>query len=198
MKVNRKHFALLLSIWLAAAFLLAFFLRDIVLQLFIQPVLYLLWLLNLVYRAIPQVILWAVLVAILLMYAISLIARNISFRKLFPRKRKPKYGPVHALSRAFQRKSEGIYFKWQVARSLAEIALDLQELRTHDEARNLHFDETDAAPEVRRYLEAGLNTSFSDYPMRGIFQPRCETPFDIEIDRVIDYLESQKMETEHS
>lgn len=195
---NRKRFLLLLlPVWLAAALLLAFFLRDVVAQLVIQPVLYIFWMLNLVYRAIPQVILWAVLLSILLLFAISFIARNVSFRNLFPRKREPKYGPVQGLSIVLQRKSEGIYFKWQVARSLAEIALDLQELRAHDESRELRFDETSVDPEARRYLEAGLNTSFSDYPMPGIFLPRRETPFDIELDRVIDYLESQKMETNH-
>lgn len=198
MTTNRKRFVWLLPVWLAAALLLAFFLRDVVFQLVIQPVLYLFWMLNLFYRAIPQVILWAVLLSILLMFAISFISRNISFGGLLPRKREPKHGPVQGLARTLQHKSQGTYFKWQVARSLSEIALDLQELRAHDETRVLRFDEASADPQVRRYLEAGLNTSFSDYPMSGIFQPRRETPFDIELDRVIDYLESQKMETEHS
>lgn len=198
MTANRKHLAWLLLVWLAAALLLAFFLRDLVFQVVIQPVLYLFWMLNLFYRAIPQVILWAVLLSILLMFAISFISRNLSFGSLLPRKREPKHGPVQGLARILQHKSQGTYFKWQVARLLSEIALDLQELRAHDETRALRFDETFTDPQVRHYLEAGLNTSFSDYPMPGVFQPWRETPFDIELDRVIDYLESQKMETEHS
>lgn len=197
MKIN-PHRSWLLLVWLALALLLAFFLRDFVARLVIQPMLYLFWTLTLLYRAVPQVILWTALLSILLLFAISFIARNVSFRNLFPRKREPVYGPVHGLSRILQRANEGIYFKWQVARSLSEIALDLQELRAHDETRVLRFDDTSVDPEARRYLEAGLNTSFSDYPMPGVFQPRPETPFDIELDQVIDYLESQKMETEHS
>lgn len=186
------------AVWLAAAFLLAFFLRDIILHWVIQPMLYWLWMLNLLYRAIPQAVLWVTLVSILLMFAISLLAQNISFRNRLPRTPERTSGPVQRLSSTLQRKSQGIYFKWQVARSLAEIALHLQELRTHNQARDLQWDASDALPEVRRFLEAGLKTSFSDYPMPGVFQPRRETPFDMNLDPVIDYLESQTMETEYS
>jgi hypothetical protein len=189
--VNRTRFLLLLPVWLLAAFLLAFPLRDIVNQLVIQPVLYLFWMLGLVYRAIPQVVLWAALIAIMLLLAASFVVKNISFSRLRPRRKTPQPGPVQVLAYTIQRKSGGVYFNWQVARSLSEIALGLQELRAHTGSRSLRFDESDVAPEVRRYLDAGLNTSFSDYPMPAFFKPRPKTPFDVELDPVLDYLESQ-------
>jgi len=84
-----------------------------------------------------------------------------------------------------------VYFKWQVARSLSEIALDLQALRTHFNSRTLNFNGSEVDPDVQRYLVAGLNSSFSDYPMPGLFQSRPQTPFDLELDAVLNYLESQ-------
>jgi hypothetical protein len=89
------------------------------------------------------------------------------------------------------RDSRGVYFKWQIARMLSEIALDLQELHTHSPSRALNFDDRSVSPEVCRYLDAGLNTSFAEYPLSGPFRTRPETPFDLHLDPVLEYLESQ-------
>ena len=189
--MNRKRLLWLVPLWLAAAVFLAFWLRESVEQLIIRPMFYLLWMLNLLYHAIPQVVLWIGLLSLILVLALSFVLRNISFDSLRPRRKIRRLGPVAELAQTIQRESSGVYFKWQVARSLSEIALDLQSLRTHLDSRNLHLDESEAPPAVRRYLDAGLHSSFSDYPIPGLFQPRPQTPFDLELDPVLDYLESQ-------
>jgi hypothetical protein len=189
--MKRSRLFLLLSLWLLAAFLLAFPLRDAVEQLILQPLAYFLWLLNMLYRAIPQPILWVLVVAVMIYAAASLFLKNFTPSFSRPRKRAPVYGPVEETVQMLNRDSRGVYFKWQMARTLSEIALDLQELHTHSPSRTLDFDNRPASPEVRRYLDAGLNTSFSDYPLNGPFQMRPETPFDININPVLDYLESQ-------
>jgi hypothetical protein len=44
---------------------------------------------------------------------------------------------------------------------------------------------------VERYLEAGLNTSFVDYPSPKRFQHSAPTPLDLDPQEAIAYLESQ-------
>lgn len=189
--MNRKRAYWLIPLWVAAAGLLAFSLRETVMDLIIRPLLYLFWILNILYRAIPQVVLWVVLLAVMLLFIISFFLQNLSLANLRPKPKLERFGPVETLAQTIQHKSAGVYFKWQVARSLSEIGLGLQALRTHAETRSLDFDGTEVDPAVRQYLEAGLNSSFADYPVPNIFQPKPKTPFDLELDGVLTYLESQ-------
>ena len=74
-------------------------------------------------------------------------------------------------------------------------------------ATPLELDGNGTSPQVQRFLDAGLNTSFSDYPLptglplpAGLNLPGRSkttpvTPFDGDIGPVIDYLES-KMEND--
>jgi hypothetical protein len=189
--MKRRNFLLLLPVWVLAAALLAFLLRDVVFRLFVVPMVYLLWVLGLVYRAIPQSVLWIALVTVALLTALSVVLRNVSLSGLRPRQKTRKIGPVQELAQTINSDARGVYFKWQVARTLAEIALKLQELHSHSASRTLQFDERDPLPEVRRYLNAGLGTSFADYPLPRLFQFPQKTPFDMDLDPVLAYLESQ-------
>jgi len=91
--MKRKRLLWLIPLWLAIAIFLTFWLREAVEQLLIRPLLYLLWMLNLLYHAIPQVVLWVATLALLLMLAFSFILRNLSFGNLRPR---PKIHANHS------------------------------------------------------------------------------------------------------
>jgi len=173
-------------------------------QVIIRPAIYLLWLLGVLYRSIPQPVLWLVLVLIMVYLALG---RLIGRLKLPDGPQSlvsiPVRGPVDEFAMRIARKDEGIYFKWQIARTLGQLAIDLQDLRQHTRSRKLEFHNTRATPQVRRYLDSGLNTSFSDYPLPsrlslpgGLTLPRrsmsaLSTPFDGDIGPMIDYLESE-------
>lgn len=198
---------------ISAALVIAIFLREAVEGLIIRPAAYLLWWLGVLYRFIPQPVLWLFLVLGMLYLTLGSIAGKFEWPRWKKEHVQPDLGPVEEFAAQIERRGGGIYFKWQVARILGEIALDLQALHQPERRRKLDFDQATASGEVYRYLDSGLNTSFSDYPLNtGVFLlfgiplpgwlPLPErfrrpppTPFDTNLEPVISYLESQ-MENE--
>jgi hypothetical protein len=193
----------------SAALVIAIFLRDAVEQLIILPAAYLFWWLGVLYRFVPQPVLWFLVVLAMLYLTLESIAGKFEWPF---KKKKPIHavlGPLAEFASQIERRGGGVYFKWQVARTLGEIALDLQSLHQPERRRKLDFDEASASRDVYHYLDAGINNSFSDYPLKAGFiffgkfplpdwLPLPEqfrsfppTPFDIDIEPVIDYLESQ-------
>jgi hypothetical protein len=187
--MSRPRSSLLLGIIFVSA-LLGYFLRDVVYQLVVVPLAYLLWLLNFYYSAIPQWVLWTILLAVLfLMVLWSLLpeARG-SARKEFVR-RQPE-GQVEALAVWITKSRQGNYFKWQLANRLGRIARRLNDIAG---PRGRLPSEEEA---VEKYIDAGLNYSFVDFPSpRKLFERAPHTPLDLDPGRVADYLESQMENT---
>jgi hypothetical protein len=186
----------LIFLSVVGALILAFPLRGVVESEIVQPLAYLFWVLGILYRAVPQPYIW--LVVLLVMFYVA--AKSFYGKprlKLPARGKTERYlGPVENMARLLAYKKTGVYFKWQVARTLSEIGLDLQELRQHVRSRELGFP-ADTPLEVQKYLTAGLKTSFADYPSSGgflipaRFRTYPKTPFDIDLDPVVQYLEAQ-------
>lgn len=216
-RISMKRAALLGGALVAAALVIAFLLRDVVEMVIIRPMAYLLWLLSIIYRIIPQPVLWLGLVLLMAYLLLGRLTKGVRLGGEVEVPHRMVLGPVADLANLIERKDGGIYFKWKIARSLAMIAVEIQELRTHQRPRQLQFDEQLVSSWVRKYLDAGLNTSFSDYPLaRNSLLPswllgRSEwlrknlpsnlikltnqsaqpTPFDGDIGPVVDFLESQ-------
>ena len=211
--MNRKlQLAGVVILVFLTALLLAFMLRDVVEQLILRPLAYLFWLSGIFYRFIPQPVVWLVLVLMMIYLALGSLLGRLVIPEPGVLRSNPIQGQVAELAMQIERKEGGIYFKWQIARILGRLALDIQELRQHIRRRTLELDEeralrTGTRPrltlQVRRYQEAGLNTSFSDYPLPsgltlpggfslpGSIRSNPATPFDGDIGPVIDYLESE-------
>lgn len=182
--MSRLRWPLLLAIVILSA-LLGYFLRDVVYQVVIMPFAYVLWILSFYYSAIPQWVVWTVLLVILFLSVIwNLIPdERPSSRKLRVIHR-PE-GEVEALAVWIRKSRRGNYFKWQLANRMGRVARRLDELAG---SRGLPACE-DAR--VEKYLDAGLNYSFVDFPTRrGWFEPAPQTPLDIDPRTVADYLES--------
>ena len=192
-----KHKLRLAGLAGLAALIIAILLRDVVERLIVRPVLYLLWLLSLFYRIIPQPVVWLLVVLGMTYLVLIRLADRIRPPGVGARPAMPAYGPVDDLARRIEHKGSGIYFKWQIAYTLSQVAAELQALRLHNRGRKLELSGTAVPPQVRRYLEAGLYTSFSDYPLPGALplliknKPVQPTPFDIDLGPVIDFLESE-------
>jgi hypothetical protein len=170
----------------AFSVLLAFLLRDVVYDVVIIPLAYLLWLGKYYYSAIPQLVLWSVLLSLLFLAVLwNMIPDGRPFSRKEPR-RPPPEGQVEALSVWLVKSRKGNYFKWQlanrlgrIARRLTEGSAALQRLPSGGEA-------------VDKYLDAGLNYSFVDFPTpRNPFERVARTPLDLDPRVVADYLESQ-------
>jgi hypothetical protein len=177
---------LLLTGILSISLVLAFFLRDVVYDVFVIPLAYLLRLGKYYYTAIPQLFLWVLLLVLLLVSVTWSFIPEARPSRRKERRYKPAEGQVEALTVSIQKARKGNYFKWQLANRLGRIARRLNEF---PDQRKVSSTSQQA---VENYLDAGLNHSFVDFPTsRNLFQQPSATPLDLNPEVAVDYLESQ-------
>jgi hypothetical protein len=171
--------------------ILAYLLRDVMYQLVVVPLAYSLWLLEVVYLAIPQLLKWVLLVVLLFL---GIIWKLIPDMPASPKPRSPRRsieGRVESLAIGIHRSRTSNYFKWQVANRLGRLARRISDTRALPEALER------GSPSIQGYLAAGLNQSFVDFPTpRARFARRLPTPLDIDPGAIVEYLES-RMELSH-
>jgi hypothetical protein len=162
----------------------AFFLRDVVYGALIVPLAYLFYLGKYYYTAIPQFFLWVLL---LLLLFVSVAWNFLPEARPSPRKeriRKPAEGQVEALTLWIHKARKGNYFKWQLANRLGRISRRIDELSGQRAGPGTEG--------VEKYLDAGLNHSFVDFPTsRNRLRPPAATALDLDPKDAVDYLESQ-------
>lgn len=189
--------------WLAVvgmiviAALLAFPLREVVNQLVLVPIAYLLWLLKLLYLSMHQAVWWfAAVFIVLVILGQSLLPEIKPIRKLIPFAKRER-GNVESLALALEKSQKGIYFKWLVANRLGKLAYQIILQREHGKPRSVFTPLTsegwDVTPEVQQYLEKGLHGSFADYPNSrwNYFAPPEKTALDHDVENVVEFLETR-------
>jgi hypothetical protein len=178
-----------------AALILAPFANLIITELILEPAAYYLWGLRQIFKVIPQSAYWLFLIGCLSFLAFLFLVTD--FFRSRPKKaaagKTP--GPVEILTNQLVRTQDSNYFKWLVANRLAKTALKIL-IRNNGEDENSYrgFSDLDwdPPPIVRKYLETGKNSSFMEYREgRRYFKSRKSTPFDIDINEVIEYLETE-------
>lgn len=171
---------------LIASITLAFVLRDVIYQLIIVPLAYVFWLAGVYYSAVPQLLIWGVLILFLSVGVTWTLIPEVATPPRRPIQRFPIEGQVESLAICIIRGRNSNYFKWQVANRLARLVRRLSEglMRPEDlDAR---------VQPVQQYLAAGLNQSYVDFPAPpSRFQRRTPTPLDLDPNEVVDYMESQ-------
>ncbi len=182
--MSRLRWPVLVALIVVSA-VLGYFLRDVVNEVVIVPGAYALWILSFYYSAIPQWIVWTVVIAILCLAAVwNLIPDVRPVTRRVRIQREPE-GEVEALTVWLTKARRGNYFKWQLANRMGRIARRLDELSGR-RGRPRSEDES-----VEKYLDAGTNYSFVDFPTpRGLLRRRSQTPLDADPNAVADYLES--------
>ena len=189
----------LLGTFLLVAAVMAYYLQDFIQALFLAPITYLWWIMTLFYHAIAQLIFWVLVVVVVTLMAFGSLYGRIRPKKRAEQEYLPKRGPVETVAWHLLRTKHGTYFKWLVAHRLAELARMILIQREGEGAfpnGTLKGRDWNPPEYVKTYLESGLNRSFADYPRRGRFSRLPQTPFDIDIVQVVEYLESQ-METKN-
>jgi hypothetical protein len=179
------------------AVLLAFPLRGVVNQLIVLPLAYLLYVLELLYLSIPQVVWWVAIVAVVLVtLGSSLLIETKSPKKpMEPGTR--ERGRVESLAAAMRKSRHGTYFKWLVANALGRLAYQILVQRDRGRLRSvfapLDGDGWDPSPGVRDYLEKGFHGSFTDLPAHtwAGFVRREQTALDHDVAEVVEFLESK-------
>ncbi len=183
--MRRPSWPLVLGI-AGTSLVLAFVLRDAIYQMVVVPVSYVLWIAGVYYSSIPQTFLWAVLLALLLLAVVWSLVPEVHMPGRSEPPRDAPQGQIEALAIWIRKSRGGNYFKWQLANRLGRIARSLGD-GSGSGGRPLASEES-----VERYLDAGMNYSFVDFPSRrSRFQPAPRTPLDIDLTKVADYLESQ-------
>jgi hypothetical protein len=173
---------------LTASAVLTFFLRDVMYQTVVLPLSYLFWVAWVYYSAIPQLFLWIAFLIILLITVISGFVPDGGGNGRTEQKRRSGPGRVETLAIWVRKGRQGNYFKWQIANRLGRLAVELAEMSGR--YARTQFGEENGA--VQRYLDAGLNSSFVDYPTPpNRFRRPAPTPLDLNPKEAVDYLESQ-------
>ena len=193
MKSRRNQLILAGSLLL---FILAFFLQDVINKAVVTPLSYAWWVLKTYYTAVPQLVVWIFLLAILAWILISNLSHWVVIGRKYQQPSKPAEGSVESLARWIADPAKGNYYKWRVANRLGKLG---REMDVHLENKNhlihtekLEFLDNSPPETVQRYLKAGLEESFVDYPLPPFpFVSRKATPFDLEVELVVKFLESQ-------
>ena len=181
---------------LVVALTLAFALQDVIRTTVVIPLAYLWWVLGLYYHAFPQAILWAGLVAIILLMLFGSLSVDDTRKRPVERETKPARGNVESLAISMEKAHNGIYVKWMIARRLGKLARDLLIQRGDRTSTKVIGPLTgrDWGPSqpVEAYLEAGLNGSFADYPKpKWPFMRQQSTPLDLDVSEAVEFLEVQ-------
>jgi hypothetical protein len=177
------------------AAILAFPLRETIYNAVVIPAAYVGWQLGLMYRSLPQLAWWwliVVFIFVLLVY--SAMPRAKPVRREEP-KPKPRHGQVEDLAIWLGRTKSGVYFKWLVANRLGKLAYQILLHRESGRPRTvfqpLVGEDWQPAPELRMYLETGLHGSFSDYSTpKYPLAVRPKTPLDYDVRNAVAFLES--------
>ncbi|MEP7135132.1 MAG: hypothetical protein ABI904_09385 [Chloroflexota bacterium] len=191
--MRQRWFAVAGVIVIAA--LLAFPLREMVNELVLVPIAYLLFLLKLLYVSLDQAVWWvAAVFVVLVIIGQSLLPEIKPLKKLIPFAKHDR-GNVETLALALDKSKKGTYFKWLIANRLGRLAYQILLQREHGKPRSVFAPLTsegwDVSPEVQQYLEKGLHGSFADFPNRQWlnFAPPEKTPLDHDVAEVVEFLE---------
>jgi hypothetical protein len=172
------------SILIMSVFL-AFVLRDVAYRLIVVPLAYIVWLAGVCYSTMPQLLIWALLILFLLVGVTWKLIPEVATSPRRQIQLPTVEGQVESLALCLVRGRRSNYFKWQVANRLARLARRLSEglIRPED----LHTP----AESLQHYFAAGLNQSFVDFPPPpSRFRRRTPTPLDLDLNHVVEYLES--------
>ncbi|MBI5354532.1 MAG: hypothetical protein HZB50_17975 [Chloroflexi bacterium] len=177
--------AIYVASFITIAFIFFSFRRTIV-GAIVSTASYIVWSVNIFGSIIPQPVLWVLLLVLILYIAVGSFYGKRFWDNKIQRKLGPSIGPVEARARWIEERSRGTYFKWRLANLLGRVYQAIQEANRYDKSKD------DSVPaRVHDYLDAGLNTSFADYSLPKLFQKKEETPLDMDLEEVVDYLEEQ-------
>jgi hypothetical protein len=186
MTKHRRLVVLILFLILAA--FIAYPLRGFVYSNIIAPLSFIWFYLVYYYHMIPQHYFWFIILLASAYIALGGLLENPFKRKHLPLIKRQVRGPIEGLASWINDSRRGVYSRWRVARVLGLLASSLLEMRGGKLSRmkTLKGKDWNPPPGVQEYLETGLNGSFADYPMSA-----RRTPFDVDVEQVVAYLESQ-------
>lgn len=190
----RRRRIILVGAFLLVAAGLAYFLQDAVNAALFVPLSYLWWAFTIMYQSVAQVIYWLLLVLGVAFMALGSLYGRERSRERVTEDPPPSLGPLGIATRQISRTGKGTYYKWLIANRMGKLSRSILQLRngTLDDPNGALEGRGWGPPdEVSAYLVSGLLSTFADYPRPRWYARRPETPFDVDLDQVLSYLESQ-------
>jgi hypothetical protein len=188
----KKRLFIFIPVVLLVIAVLAIPLRSVVHDWILLPLARFFWLVRGYYGALPQFAYW--IAALGIAFLIVLLSIHIPGweKRGQPTRVGLKPGSISEMSFWIRRGKRNLFPKWHIAQVLAGIAIEILDGRRVKQApiRSLKGQNWTPPEEVKNYLESALTTNYSDLPKPGPFRPNQPTPFDQDLDPVIDYLES--------
>lgn len=194
---ERRQRLLIAALLLLPIAILTLLFKEIARTVVVQPVMYLFWLAGVLWRSIPQAILWAILVVVALRVAVgSLVARRRRREELRYAEERERWGRARIWTRWVELAGQDGYYQRRLSRHLAELTLDALAQREHlpPEAvgEELVAGRLEVPTAIRTFLRAALDESPTGRRtwLRSLLRTRPAAPR-IRLTEVLDYLESQ-------
>ncbi len=190
-----KKYFLPLGLIALLAVLLSPFLQNFVRELLVIPLLYLFWIGRFLALAVPQSVLWAILVATLaLLMGVSLLGQ----RRPRPRadfSPAASQGRIESWATLISKAQDDDYFKWRLAQQLQKLTLNTLAHRQGQSLRQtrqqLRQGKLDIPPELQPYFLASLQPLGNLRPTRGLFRANTgPLPLDLDPRYIIYFLET--------
>lgn len=135
--------------------LVLFFLVDnFVVKVLVQPLLGLVWLLSLVLRSLPQGVLWAGFVILMLVVILNSFKKQ---QKTYHSAWQPgvrNAGPVETWAKLLESSQDSWYAKWRLSKELRHLSRSLLSPASEDETPRVDLSELELPAEIWDYFDA--------------------------------------------
>lgn len=183
----RRFIPLLLS--LAFALVLVFLVDDFVHTVIVVPLLYVIWFVALVVRSLPQAVIWAGFILILLVLSfVSLPKRKSTYHYAEPQTT-PQPGPVEKWADILERSRKTRFSKWLLAQELKRLTKRLY-LPIEQENWRISDLPRDLPTEIAAYFDACQPMYNSFWQRIRAQESEIKTPLDLDPEVVLQYLEN--------
>jgi hypothetical protein len=192
---------LLIGLTLLLAIPLVLLLRDFTRDVLLAEVMLFVWSLRVILGSLPQLPIW--LLFVILVFFISAVTL------LGPRKPEPEPpqiagpcpGQVGFLATRLRRVAKGEYFRWDLARYVSGLVLDVLAYRQRTSAvrlrQRLRVGDLDVPPDIEAYLRVGQSPIYTlsanlASRVKRLFSPETWAPsIERDIEKAIHYMEDQ-------
>lgn len=175
------------------ATVLAVWLADAVQSQLLTPAGYMLWRAGLALRSVSAAVYWGILLGLVAVIALAGLARGLHVHGRADSRRGQVQGPVQQAATLLHHRRRGPYFRWLVARRLAEVARAALQVPDDEPATPASLRGLGWAPpaNVQAFLEAGLERPPLGRSQRGRFLRPSPTALEgADVEEAIDYMES--------
>ena len=189
----KKRPWLIIPLLLAAA-ILAYLVQSLVEFLIITPLADLWWVLGVLYRTIPQIACWILVLVVVAMIAVGSLSGLFNGDRTKRSARRQDRGPVEDLAWFIAQRKRSRYFRWFIARRMGQLATAM--LARQDESLNgtrpniLAGKDWQPPEKIQQYLETGLRRyEAPDRNLESILSKN--QTLEVDPQEVVAYLETQ-------